>query len=954
MADPQVMEVPLPRLAGTNPPPLNLEAPPRQRPTMPLTDEALGALGRPNLRRLLTQPETMQERLTRPDVPLDVETGIPEWQRLGLGVRRAKEDQLRYLETKYGKDMVRMQEDQWIVTVKDADNKDREILVDPARMDAGDFMSLLGSVPELAGDVAAAIGSKRIPGIGKLEGFLGGARTIVSGAVGGQLAGGAMDTIVRASEGVEINYPEIARSRTALGVFDVALGGTFGTGVGTYRFLRNPFLKHRTDVQLDAIKAQKEIAEKYNVFIELTPGELTGSPGLSARELFLEKVPGSSGFMDEKLKRRAANMQQLQNIMVGIEVPPQDVVGRQAIRALQNTTDTIDSAVDSARRELSQSALNEMEKEVSAMSVGDRQLSQVYIGDAVRNRITALRDAAKSEDDALFARVRDLGGDEPIFGGQSLVDGAKAIKKNLPPRAGKGAAIETLPEGPIPKTTTEGTETSVAFVPSDIRSKLDELVNSKDIRYRLSDLQKMRRSVYDDIEKGSGVPGTDTHYLSEIGKLLTDTIDEGVSKMPDDGLKQALMLANKHHKEEVVPFGRRGISEMFIRNDENGYVGSAELASRYISGSKAADAWNTLKSFVGADSIEIRLLKRQIADKIIGSSLEPGAKTLNAKSFLKQMQNFEVDNPDLFKEVFGESGEKLNKQGILVLASEKDALPVEKVEELLKDPSPTAGKLAAAIQAERAMNVAYRNTILEGVRKGKFDAGSIQPDDFVNRFVDNASTKEIQDAMELIDGASPELAKAVRGSALQKLFRRHREAREGIAEAIEETERSPQMRALFGDEKFDDLKRYGAIQRAMGARKDIAESAGSFARSRRWDELFTRPLKFTSEYVRERVSALALMNDVTRKLLISEGQPSAMTIYLATASGPMMRSIVESYGDDNEQVRSAQAFVGSVKRGLDEFVTQLYGRSQRQQAVRPFPPERMVVPIPTPVAPQQP
>lgn len=888
----------------------------------PLTEREVAAQLMGRRGPLLTGIRSFAERNIQTGIPLDETTGAPVSQRLALDFRR-EPDQKAYLEHVYGTGNVRKADTgDWIVrSLNPKTGTLTDYTVDPTSLDKGDLAGLVPMARELAEYYVGGKLLRAIPHIGEAKGLIGALRDVIGGSAAIQASGAASDVGIRAVEGRPVDFGEILRSRTVRGAIDVGLGGAAVTANSFVRFLRNPFLGSRAQVQVDGAAARDALADKYGVYIELTPGELTGSPTLSRKESYMEKVPGSSPVYQKFLENRDTTMQSLQRLMLGTDVPPEDVLGDRAIRALQASVAPTERALAAAKGELAASAVEQVGKAVAGSTVAEGQFTKTYVGDAIRNRITALRDQAKASANALYDRVRSLGGDKPIFNADQLAADARKMLDGLPPQFKQGAEGDVL------------RSPSTAFASeTHILSKLRELSSAEGQSYTLTDLQRMRREVYDDMLKGEAVPGLSTHYLSEIGGMLTGAIERGVETLPGGELKSALQTANGFYRNEVLPFEQKGIAEIFNPISEKAHVGPAELASRLTTGPGGTDKFNVLKGLLGNDSVEIGLLKRQMADDVVGGAMKPGENLLDAKSLLSRLDNFRRTNPDMYGEVFGKSGDAIAREAKLLNVIEGDTVPADVVEGLLKEPTPTVGKLKAAIDAQRNLNVAYRNRILEGTRTGKFDASAINPADFVNRFVASASVPEIKDVFARLAGR-PALVEDIRSSYLQDLFRDARTARnKSIGQALEDASRSAKARAILGDDMFNDIQKLSSVQETMIAKRMKGESAGAFAAGGRIDEALVHPLRFTSQYVREFVSARVINSPALRRMVtqIPPSEPSKM--YMILSSPPFVRGVVDEFGDSSAGIRTARAFMSSLKLGLDQFAGSFFEPRQAPMA----------------------
>lgn len=885
--------------------------------------------------------------------PLDITSGIASYDRYQLGRHRTEDDQRRYLESRDYSNIRKATDGQWIVRAQGA-NGPVDLVADPLGIDAGDFAELGASAPQLAWSFATMAATRGLGSFGKAKGILGAARDIVSGTVGGQAAGAIEDIANRVREGAPVDIPEIAKSRAVSGAIDTVIGSAIGTGLAASRFRRNPWIRDRTDIQLDALRAQREVADKYGIHIALTPAEATGSRMLAIEQARLELVPGAADVLKKsRAETQTGPMNLFREVMLGGRVPDSDVVGRQAINALQMTTGATDATVDAARINLSKAALFELEGTAATHSLAERNIEQGFVGDALRNRFTALNDEAHSVNRGLFNRVRELGGDQPVLPGDNLAAAMKKLRGGLPRRFRnkdeasadvlgaeweRGFAVESadeLEQMAHAQRTTSGQPVSIAFVPGGIRNMVGELEDGAGNSWKLTELQQMRRRVYDDIGKANALPDTDTHYLSDIGKAITTAMNEGVEALPDGALRDAWRAANKDYVDNVLPFGKRGIAEMFIKDNESGWIGSAQLSSHYTGGAAAADKWRVVKEFIGSDSLEGRAVKRMAFDHVIGGSMEPGGQLLNAKEVLRRLASFKESSPDLYKEMFGKAADDLQRVAKFAIAGEKDMLPAHEIETILRSgKGPTVTALRALKEAEEKQSILYTEETMKGAREtGQWDTSKIIPHEFVNRFAFNpkVGAEEIVKVMHRIETSGPggiDLAGDIRSSALEKFLNRN-SAVADLGEVMKKAETDKTMRALLGDDIFSDLHRYGALNKAIVTTREKS-MAGAFEATTTMNLLLKLPLRFLQKVGVNNISARVLTSDTLRNWTLRQPEKSELVTMLMLSSPEFLKSVSRSFGNDSEGIRQAESYLGQARRALSESWSQSQGAESRQ------------------------
>lgn len=872
-----------------------------------------------------------------PGVPLDVESGVSPWERMMLGFRREQENQIKYLENKYGPGTVRLSsEGDLIVRVPDPENegKPKDLLVNPKQMKATDFMDLLGAVPEIAGSIYALRKGRAIPGIGKAGGLGGVARDIATSAIGAETAGAGKDILANIYDRGELGLADVAKERAKMAGVDVALGSLTFPAQRFFQWAKSPLHGSRGPIQFDALNAQKYFENQYGVRIPLTIGESTGSPLASRSEVFIEKLPGGSGPIRELKSEQEEGFRKLQAKLFGQE--SDEEVGRRAVQALQKEVAPLTASVEDASSALGKTSQQNIENLISSQTLPNRELLRAQIGADIRADVIVKRDAAKSESDRLFGIVRSThGGEGKVFSATGLQQDFQKIKDSLPSPERRA----TIPTALVDKFGNPNllTKTEIGpltpFVPSNVESRLKAVIDLKDARFSLSDLQQMRREVYDDIAKGEGVPGLGTHYLSDMGKAITKAIDEGVSSLPAGDLKAALSAANEHYKKNVVPFNRIGLTELFRNPDELGHVSNWEVVQRILGGNRAVENWNLMKETLSPS--EMVKLKGAVADNILEASRIPGERTIDAKSFVKNLYQFGNQFREIYQDVFPDNARELFRQARFLGVAQGDKLEEDAVRRLLSSPSPNAQQFKELLAAQRAKDVAMKNTILKAVGEGSLEGQNIRPSDFVNHVVENADAAEVKKAMAVIS-KDPELLEGVRQKTFEKLFRdaaRSATANDisrimandnsyivsgtKIAAALKNPGFRQKIEAILGPESFNDLQQYIRLQAAPEAKEAAFSAAGGLAAGSQIANMEGRGIfRFLSDSARNFIFATLLSKPVFRKWLTNvPSDPGSMSLIFS--SPPFIEAVTKEFG----QGTAAEAFMSNLKQAIDRTVS---------------------------------
>lgn len=882
-----------------------------------------------------------------PGVPLDIETGISPMDKLSLGFRRQKEDQLKYLQNQYGPENVRLDAaGDAIVRVVGPDGKPKDLKVNEAEMHAKDLLGVLGVAPEVAGGILALKQGRGIPGIGPLKGPLGLQRDVALTALGGETAGALKDIGVSSyDQGKFPDFPKIVKERGEMALGDVALG-ELSLGAGkVLNFMSAPLAGSRGPVQFDALAAQKYFRDKYGIDVPLSIGESTGSPLISRTEAFMEKLPGGSTPFKELKGEQEEALRQLQGIMMG-KTPLQDEpLGRQMIDALMQKVAPAEAEVSQAAKTLGKVGTQQIENVIGSVSQAEREPFQEAVGKDVRNAIIAKRDAAKAEADRLYGAVRAApGGEGRVFEAEPLQERFKDILEHLPTAESTSEIASPIVDvrGNVITRTETGQKVLKEFVPPNVLARLKTVVDLKDAKFSLSDLQQMRREVYDDIAKGEGVPGLGTHYLNDIGKAITEAIDQGIDSLPSGDLKTALAAANKFYKERVVPFNRVGLTELFRNPDEFGHISDAEVVSRAFSGGPAIERYNLMKEVLGEASPQFSRLKRAMLDNLIESSRIDGERLIDPKRLVQNLTRLRTDTPSIANDIFGGKINELFRQAKFLDYAPGDKIDAQQLQSLLRDKTPTAQAFKTLIDAERKRDELYTNEVLRDVGNGSLGRKPLNPSDFVNRFLDKASPSDVKQAIYMLRG-NRQLVEDIRAKTVEKIFRdAARAATPGdiskliggdptrivsgtsVFKQIESPAVRQKVQSILGPDIFKDLTQYISLEAAGEAKERSFAAAGGLAAGMQIASLTRRgPFRYLYEATKDFIVSSLLTRAPLRQWLSrvpANAEPGAISLILT--SPQFLQQVAKEFPG-----AKGSLVVNSIKQSVDRWTKEQQSRT---------------------------
>jgi len=691
-------------------------------------------------------------------------------------------------------------------------------------------------------------------------------------------------------------------------------------------------------------------------------------PLASRSEVFIEKMPGGTSPIRELKGQQEQQFRNLQEILMG-KPGTDEEVGQKAIEAIRGKIEPAVTGEAAAREALGKQAQSAIEDMLAKATHPERQIYKTELGKEIRENVIGKRDAAKAEADRLFGVVRSIpGGEGKIFDGGGLQADFAKIKKALPSPeqtvSQPSALVDLFGKAITP--TAKAQPVLREFVPQNVLSRLDSVIGLKGAKFSLSDLQQMRREVYDDISKGEGVPGLGTHYLADVGEALTKAIDRGVTSLPSGDLKTALQAANEHYKTKVVPFNRQGLTDLFRRADEVGHVSDFEVVSRLLGSDKAVRNWQLMKETLGAGPAFDKM-KRAVADNIVEHSRLPGDTTIDAKSFIKGLYDFRLKYPEIARDVFSGKENELFRQGRFLTYSQGDKIDETQLGALLKDKSASAPKLKILIDAERNKDEVFRNSIMKAVGEGSLNEQTLKPTEFVNRMLETAQPAEVEKILDAIGRermqdvpvarfgtatthesrmTAPPLLEELRQKTFEKIFRdaaRNASAEDvnrimsgqnthilsgvKIADKLANPTYKHKIKSILGPELFQDLEQYIKLQTAPEKASQSFASAGGLAAGAQIASLEQRGLfAYLSSSARNFIFSTLLSRRPLRTWLTSiPNEPGKMSLIL---SNPVfLEAVTKEFGKGT----AAESFMSGIKQAIDRSMA-----DGQQQANKPL------------------
>jgi hypothetical protein len=524
-----------------------------------------------------------------------------------------------------------------------------------------------------------------------------------------------------------------------------------------------------------------------------------------------------------------------------------EALGEAAIKEIQkSTTGPMAAAVEGAGEALAKESQSKILTQLQRSAPG-REIYKSTLGKDVREAVIANRDAVKAEADRLYGVVRTMpGGEGKVFAGENLQDDFKKILDSLP--APEQRVLE--PTGLVDQFgkpyMAEGTKTRalLPFVPEKIEPRLREVIGLQEPQFSLSDLQQMRRDVYDDIAKAQGVPGLDTHYLNDMAKAITKSIDDGVAALPTGDLKKALAAANEHYKNKVVPFNRRGLTELFANVHEPVFVSDSSVVTRLVTGENAIHNWQLAKETLPPATFD--RVRRTVLDGILENSRMLGDDTLDARAVWSGLKALKDSSREIYDDVVKGLNTKDLDETIAALGLQQTGkISKQQLNNLLASSSPTAFAARRLMQAQKQKDTLYKNSLFRAIGSGKeVTEETLKPVDFVNRLLDSASPTEVNQVLDAIKG-QPALMEQLKQKTFEKVFRdsgrratmddlnrilsgdpSHILSGEKIAASLADRNYRTKLTSILGKDGMQDLEQYAKLQRGPEMKEASFSAAG--------------------------------------------------------------------------------------------------------------------------------
>lgn len=735
----------------------------------------------------------------RPGAFLDISKGADKGTRFGLGMDENQVSQLKYLASNYGPENVDISENgQFILRNQPtANGTPEDVMVNPAGLDGGDLVEMLGQMGyQGGGGVGGIVGGllSKHP-IGRV--FTG----ALGMAIGGGAGGAIQDAIVRYRRGQPVDISDIAAYRGGMALIDAPLGVLFaGTGKTGTKLVEGALgvgvLFERTQIANTSRagralgmgtsptqRAAAELEAQTGVAYPLTPGEAAG-PDTAMGRLFLRAEATASGRVGSATaadKATAAKQQaedELRRVFLGAPrtmtddelrlLTSAEGTGERALQRLRTEAESLSDATLAAQTQVARTGTAEAQQ-LAGVNLAQR-LDPTAVGGTLRSRasgdFTAGQGALGQRYDEFFGRPELR---TRSISGNALADVAAAVESDLTPQAVRTRAVNTgiLDAQGNPITyEREQLERLDAFVNGKVRTFLDSLQGMRGARVAVNDLKQIRTGIDSAIAEGVAIPGVDVAQLRELRGRVTGVIGESLNDI-DPALNAQWQALNNDYAAHMGRFDRTGIRELLIREGEKGSLGSTEIAERVLGDSaRAKDIYDGYRNFLGAQSPEFQQLRQVVAENALYGSISDVTPFVDGARLRAGVRNL---RREIAEDVFGANRQELSRIGEVLEAAQSRNIDVDELRTLLRSRRGiTAQGLRDLIGAETERAAAYNNKLIKAAADGTLDAERIRPSDFV-RHASNMDPREAQRIMGIL-GDRPDLVQDINRLAIDRIW----------------------------------------------------------------------------------------------------------------------------------------------------------------------------------------
>jgi hypothetical protein len=388
---------------------------------------------------------------------------------------------------------------------------------------------------------------------------------------------------------------------------------------------------------------------------------------------------------------------------------------------------------------------------------------------------------------------------------------------------------------------------------------------------KLSQLVEMRDLLWDEINRGEAVQGIPTRYLKQVSHSISEAIKEGVDSLPPGDFKAKLTAANQYYKNKVLKFEEAGVRPMFKEITEPGFVESSTFVNKTIG--QPEQYFRVLK-LLGPNSEAANALRGQFARGVLnksGTSLFPSR--IDAKELLKNLKDLRT-NPateDIYKDVFGSAGDQIVNEAAL-LGAAQGSIAFEDAMKVVAGDRAKLVRIQKMIDAQKKLDVLKSNQLIAKYTAGKLELNTIDPEQFVEGFVNVAKKSDLENLMREISN-DPKLEEQIRRKMTEKiLFKAGPNLTDtSILKVLGDKNEADKFRIVLGDRQFGLIEDLATALVPRRIAEEAGRGVGSLVKGRSVGNflraLFSavKPSKELFELAEYKIASIIVTSPVLRK-----------------------------------------------------------------------------------------
>lgn len=665
---------------------------------------------------------------TRPGIPFDFNAALPAGIRARVSVESDPQKQADLLAKQPGILNARNVDGRVVATINGEDGKPKDVLLHPEN-----FTDVAGNTVPIAKTAAAT---------GLAVATDGASLPLTAGIMGGGMA--AIDAgskaLSRASAGQDIDPADIAKSAAKEGVINAALPVLGKAVQGT----RGILASGAGPLEENTIAAGERLG------VPITPAQATGSSVLS-RSTALPGTGGEALATAQKGALKAATDRELGGSGANA-IPSEASIAPKVAGTIAENAGAADAETAQAMKDAASGAQKEIQDTLDKGLVPSN-LPQSDAGKFIKGKVEALRDQFQQEAAKNYGTAYDLAAKENL---RIPTDPIKKLAEEISSKDPQGALQQLVPEiGRIFKVSAQLETPVVTHAGEETGMTLPQAI-------------ELRAVVNDKIARGEAVGDIPGRYLKNLAGALTEAIDTGV-KSGSPELQSAFNTAKTAYAKDIGKFTSSDIAKLFTDPESGRYLGDSEVIPALFRGKGNLDALQAYKGVLGANSPEYKLLLRQGVNNIMDESGTTGG-LLNADKFLTRINGL---SKEMQQEVLGPHADTIAGNARLMTVARGGKIdPDDLANALANTPGQTPQLLQRAITKQNAADYEYNTGIMQQLRNGTLSPKSVgnNPDTFVTRFVNNASTDDVKNVLTQLGQKSPETVEAIRQRTLANLL----------------------------------------------------------------------------------------------------------------------------------------------------------------------------------------